>query len=67
MGIPICDKCAKRDLGTLYNKINKEYKFVLFANCIICKDRFNDKYCIPELQKDGETAFEAVKRYLKEK
>lgn len=65
MGIPICDDCAKKELGNDYNAINKTYMFVFFAHCVVCDDYFKENYCIPEKEKKGETGLEAIKRYLK--
>jgi len=63
MGIPICDKCARGLEG--YKDIKKGYKFVFFVHCVVCGDYFEDKYCIPELAKTGESELAAIERYLK--
>lgn len=64
MGIPICDKCARGKLGYEYDKINKDHKFTFFVHCVVCNDYFKDKYCIPELERKGESGLDAIKRYL---
>ena len=64
MGIPICDKCARKELGKLYDNINKNYKFCFFCSCTICLEYSGNRYCIPELANKGESNLEAIKRYL---
>ena len=61
MAIPICDGCAKRELGDLYEVINFNSWF--HVECISC-DKVNMVYAIPVYSKKEETGLEAVKRYL---
>lgn len=62
MAIPICDDCAKRELGELYNKIN--YDYIFYTDCIACDDPHGKRYAIPEMEEPGESYLDAVKRYL---
>ena len=64
MPIPICDGCVDIYLSELKEFVDKNRVFEMYSTCISCGESKENNFAINVEQKEFETEFYAVRKYL---